>query len=101
MPNALGRRALPAQDVEIAIVGTSFIRGVLRAVPLVKDRLDQVFATAKPETNRPFVGLPPTIAIYFQLHIPILAQRRHAQGANALQPAPNQERSLGRLSAQA
>jgi len=69
MPKAIWRGCLPAQDVEIAVIGTDFVKGILRAVPLVQYFLDHVLVPVQPKANRPFVRYPPGIAIHFQLHL--------------------------------
>ena len=69
MPKPIRRRSFPAQDIEIAVVRTYFVKGILWAVPLVKHLLDHVLAILKPKSDRPFVRCAPRIAIYFQLHL--------------------------------
>jgi hypothetical protein len=67
MPTPLGRRCVLTQDIEITVVSTDFEEGVMRAIPLVENFLDQVLVPAKSKTNRPFFRLPAGIAIDFQL----------------------------------
>jgi len=69
MPRSVGSRCFPAQDIEIAVVRAYFVKGILRAVPLVQYFLDHVLAILKPKSNRPFVRRPPRVAIHFQLHL--------------------------------
>src|SRR5208283_264424 len=68
MPGAVGGRRFPAQDVEIAVIRTNFVKSILRAVPLVHYLFDHVLTILKSKTNRPFVRRPPGIAIDLQLH---------------------------------
>ena len=65
MPRSVRRRCLPAQDIKIAVVRTNFVKGVLRAVPLVKYLLDHVLAIFKPKSNGPFVCRPSGVAFHF------------------------------------
>jgi hypothetical protein len=64
MPRFLRRRRFPAQNIEIAIIRTNFVKGIMWAVPLVQDLFDQVLATVKSQTDRPFVRRPTGVAIY-------------------------------------
>src|SRR5271157_4115334 len=57
-----------AQDVEVAVICTDFVKGILRTVPLVQYFLDHVLVPVQSKANRPFVRRPPGIAIHFQLH---------------------------------
>ena len=66
MPRSVGRRCFPAQDVEIAVICTDFVKGILRAVPLVQHFLDHVLVPVQPKANRPFVRRPTGIAIHLQ-----------------------------------
>ena len=49
-PDAKARQArcFPAQDIEIAVVRANFVKGILWAVPLVKDLLDHVLTKSGP-----------------------------------------------------
>src|SRR5208337_1505306 len=69
MPRSVGSRCFPAQDVEIAVICTDFVKGILRAVPLVPYFLDHVLVPVQPKANRPFVRRPTGVAIHFQLHV--------------------------------
>src|SRR5208283_4364726 len=69
MPRPVGRRRLPAQDIEIAVICANFVKRVLRAVPLVEYLLDHVLAILKPKSDRPFVSRPSGVAVHFQLHL--------------------------------
>jgi hypothetical protein len=64
VPSTLRRRRFPPQDVEIAVVGANFVKGIVWAVPLIQYLLDQILATLKSKPNRPFVSLSPGIAIH-------------------------------------
>ena len=70
-PDATVRQAssFSAQDVEIAVIGADFVKGIGRAVPLVKHLLDHVLVSVQPKSNRPFVRRPPGVAVHFQLHL--------------------------------
>src|SRR5208283_2806464 len=68
MPMALRRQRFPAQDIEIAVVRAYFVKGILRAVPLVHYLFDQVLNPLKSKTNRPFFRCSTGIAIYLQIH---------------------------------
>ena len=68
MPRPVRRRRFPTQDIEIAVIRAYLVKGILRAVPLVKYLLDHVLAILKPKSNRPFVRRPPGVAVHFQLH---------------------------------
>ena len=83
MPRPIRRRCLPAQDIEVAVIGANFVKGVLRAVPLVKYLLDHVLTILKPKSNRPFVGRSSGVAVHFQLHL-------FHSDAWALHPPPEQ-----------
>ena len=54
MPSAIRRRRFPAQDVEIAVICTDFVKGILRAVPLVQYFLDHVLASRPAESEPAF-----------------------------------------------
>jgi hypothetical protein len=58
MPKAIWRRCLPAQDIEITVIGADFEKEILRAVPLVEEFLDQIFVSVQPKANRSFVRYP-------------------------------------------
>ena len=69
MPRSVGRRCFTAQDVEIAVIGTDFVKDIGRSVPLVQYFLDQVFVSVQPKANRSFVRYPTGIALHLQLHL--------------------------------
>src|SRR5271166_4947222 len=69
MPRSVRRRCLPAQDVEIAVICTDFVKAILRAVPLVQYFLNHVLVPIQPKANRPFVRCSTGIAIYLQIHL--------------------------------
>src|SRR5271165_6854783 len=69
MPRPIRRRRFPAQDVEIAVVRAYLVKGILWAVPLVKQLFDQVLNPLKSKTNRPFFRCSTGIAIYIQIHL--------------------------------
>src|SRR5664279_1482065 len=69
MPRSVRRRCFPPQDVEIAVVRAYFVKGILRAVPLVQYFLDHVLTIVEPKTNRPFVRCSTGIATYLQIHL--------------------------------
>ena len=69
MPKAMRRRCFPAQDIEIAVIRSYFVKSILGAVPLVKYLFDHVLTILKPKSNRPFVRRPPGVAVHFQLHL--------------------------------
>ena len=48
MPRPVRLRCFPAQDIEIAVVRAYFVKGILWAVPLVKDLLDHVLTKSRP-----------------------------------------------------
>ena len=65
MPWPIRRRRFPAQDIEIAVICANFVKGILRAVPLVKYLFDHVLAILKPKSNWPFVRRPSGVAVHF------------------------------------
>src|SRR5271165_7150451 len=69
MPKAIRRGCLPAQDVEIAIICTHFVKGIGRTVPPIEYFLDHVLVPVQPKANRPFVRRPTRVAIHFQHHL--------------------------------
>ena len=69
MPRSIGRRCISAQDVEIAVIGMDFEKGVLRPVPLVQYLVDHIFVAVHTKAYWPFVRRPPGVAIHFQFHL--------------------------------
>ena len=84
MPRSFGRRRFSSQNVEIAVIGANFVKGILRAVPLVQDLFDQVLVPIKSKTNRSFVRRPTGVALYLQLHILRLAHNDDPQIGQAV-----------------
>jgi hypothetical protein len=70
MPRPVRRRCFPAQDIEIAVVRTYFVEGILWAVPLVKYLLDHVLAILKscPGTTIFCIGREKAKLSYFWKH---------------------------------
>jgi len=79
MPGAIGHGGFPAEDVEVTIAGADFVKDVRRAIPLIDYFFDDVAVPLKSEANRPFVALPPGIAIDLQFHAGLISALRTAQ----------------------
>jgi hypothetical protein len=60
-PDAKRRQGstFPSEDVEIAVICTNLIEGVIRAVPLIQHLLDEILTCLNTETNGLFIR-PPT-----------------------------------------
>ena len=69
MPGSLGSQRFAPQDEKIAVIRPNFVKGIMRAVPLIQQLLYQVFVLIKPKTDRSFVRLPARITIHLQLHL--------------------------------
>ena len=65
MPGPIRRRCFPSQDIEVAVICADFVKGILRAVPLVKYLFDHVLMILKAESNRPFVRRSSGVAVHF------------------------------------
>ncbi len=64
MPSTLWRRRVPSQDIEIAVIRTTFVKGIVWAVPLIQYFFDEILATLQAKPNRPFVRFPTGVAIH-------------------------------------
>jgi hypothetical protein len=64
MPSTLRRRRVPTQDIEIAVIRTNFVKGIVWAVPLIQYFFDQILATLQSKPHWPFVRRPPGVAIH-------------------------------------
>jgi hypothetical protein len=69
MPGSFGSRRFAPQDVKVAVIRPNFVKGIMKAVPLIQQLLYQVFVLIKPKTDRSFVRLPTRITIHLQLHL--------------------------------
>jgi hypothetical protein len=69
------------QNVEIAVIGANFVKGILWAIPLVEDLFDQVLMPVQSKTDGFFVRLPPGIAIHLEFHVFLRAERLHETGS--------------------
>jgi len=42
MPSALRRGSFPAKNIEIAVISSNLVKGIVSAVPLIQNLLNQV-----------------------------------------------------------
>jgi hypothetical protein len=68
MPAVFGRRESVSEDVQIAVIGSKFEVGIVRAVPLIEHLFDAVVAITKAEADRSFVSLLAGVAFDVQVH---------------------------------
>lgn len=69
MPRALGSGLVLAEDVQIAVTGSDFEVGVVRAMPAVEHFFDHVIAAIELKADGAFIGFAARIAFDVDLHL--------------------------------
>src|SRR5689334_18887919 len=78
VPLAIGHRGLAPQDVQVPVVRTDFIPGILRTVPLIDDFLDSILVRIDPESHRTLFRSVGRVALHVNAHCTILSQREES-----------------------
>ena len=68
LPHTLRHGCLVPENIGVLIIRAELEEHMLRAIPLVKHLLDQVFVSLKAKPHRPLVSHAPGIALHFDLH---------------------------------